>query len=255
MRALVSHERTLSLLPPLLPQDSRARAACVCRAWRAATAHPVQWEELGFEHCAARVKDATLAGWRCFARVPAPRCARCRWTQTPARASLPLACWPALRGGGCTGVLRLESPRVPPSFPWKRVPLTVEIAQQLAAVCPMLQHAACVLSSSLSRVAAVPTALPGPTLLYLYGWDDGDADLTQLAECLRANAGLTNLVMHGLGVGNAGATQLAECLRVNTTLKSLSLWLNNIGDEGAMQLAECLCVNATLTELAARPAL
>ena len=51
----------LSLLLPLLPLDCRARAACVCRAWRAATAHPALWEELNFEHCAVRVYNATLA--------------------------------------------------------------------------------------------------------------------------------------------------------------------------------------------------
>ena len=51
----------LSVLLPLLALDDRARAACVCRAWRAAAAHPGLWEELSFTRCVARVNDATLA--------------------------------------------------------------------------------------------------------------------------------------------------------------------------------------------------
>jgi hypothetical protein len=51
----------LSMLLPLLPLDCRARAACVCRAWRAAAAHPDLWDELRFERCAAHVTDAALA--------------------------------------------------------------------------------------------------------------------------------------------------------------------------------------------------
>ena len=54
------HE-ALVLMLPLLPLDARARAACVCRAWRAATAHSGLWEALSFERCAARVSNATLA--------------------------------------------------------------------------------------------------------------------------------------------------------------------------------------------------
>ena len=52
--------QALSLLLPLLPLDTRARAACVCRAWRAAAAPPVLWAELSFEHCAVCIHNAAL---------------------------------------------------------------------------------------------------------------------------------------------------------------------------------------------------
>ena len=53
--------RTRSVLALFLnrlsPPDVRARAACVCRAWRAATAHPEMWEEPGFHRCVTLVND------------------------------------------------------------------------------------------------------------------------------------------------------------------------------------------------------
>ena len=54
------HE-ALQLILPLLPLDARACAACVCRAWHAATSNPLLWENLSFENCIAHADDATLA--------------------------------------------------------------------------------------------------------------------------------------------------------------------------------------------------
>ena len=51
----------LSLLLPLPLLDTRARAACVCRAWRAAASHPALWEALSFERCVARITTPTNA--------------------------------------------------------------------------------------------------------------------------------------------------------------------------------------------------
>ena len=47
-------------LNKLSPPDVRARAACVCRAWRAATAHPEMWEKPGFHRCVTPVNDNSL---------------------------------------------------------------------------------------------------------------------------------------------------------------------------------------------------
>ena len=93
----------LSLILPLLPLDCRARAACVCRAWRAATAHPALWEELNFQRCYASVDDATLASL----------CARAGATLRALHLDRD-ACfhvttygfYAAIAYGGCTGVRR-----------------------------------------------------------------------------------------------------------------------------------------------------
>ena len=232
----------LSLLLPLLPLDCRARAACVCRAWRAATAHPALWEELSFERCAARVDNATLAA------LCARAGATLRTLDLKGGACARVTSYgmlAALRDGGCTGLKRLSTP-----FGLDNVSactsLTAEQVQQLGSACPMLQHAACSVDCSLLDAVAVSTALPGPLSLFCSGNHEG---LTQLAECLRVNAALTRLDLSNTDVGTEGATQLAECLRVNATLTSLTLGINNIGDEGATQVAECLRVNATLTSL------
>ena len=247
----------LSLLLPLLPLDARACAACVCRAWRAAAAAPALWTELSFERCAARVTDAVLASVCARAgaalrtlRLDSDACTRVTGAGMVA----------ALRGGGCADVHLLKAPlpdaRVPfhPTLrlPEARVPrkqtwLTAEQVQHLAAACPTLQHAACAVRCRLSDAAAVATALPGPLMLECNGNDD--ADVTQLAECLRVNATLTSLDLWGCCIGVAGATQLAECLRLNSALTSLDLRGSRIGDVGATQLADCLRVNATLTSL------
>ena len=154
--------QALSLLLPLLPLDTRARAACVCRAWRAAAAPPVLWAELSFEHCAVCIHNAALT--KLCARAGA------------ALRTLNLEAIPyilvtfdgvlaALRGGGCTGLRRLSVPhRLGEHFEtcnW----LSAEQVQQLAATCPRLTHTACSVRCSPLEAAAAAAALPGPLLV------------------------------------------------------------------------------------------
>ena len=241
----------LSVLLPRLPPDSRARAACVCRAWRAATAHPALWHELDFGGCAARVHDQALealcvrAGAALLTlKLDAAVCSRL----TPAGV---LA---ALRYGGCAGLRRLDTPHL------RDFTFTVSQVQRLAAACPLLQRTACSVRCRLLDVADATAALPGPLRLcaepgrcqaQISAWSDSDseADLTQLADCLRGNAALTELKLIGAKVGPVGVVQLVHSLRVNTTLYSLALMQSCIGDVGATQLAECLRFNTTLTTL------
>ena len=235
----------LSLLLPLLPLDCRARAACVCRAWRAATAHPSLWEELNFANCAVCVNDAKLA-LLCGRAGAALRtlylCVRANMRVTGAGLVT------ALRDGGCTGVRRLTCVVGDRQHP---KPLTPVLVQQLAAACPMLQHAECTVYCHPSKAAAVLTVLPGPlTLDCAFGeTTGGNVDLTELMEHLRVNTTLTSLSLNENNIGEVGATQLADCLRVNTTLKSLNLNYNHVGNEGATQLADSLRVNSTLESL------
>ena len=54
-----------ALLPrilSMLPVDSRARAACVCRGWRDALADPALWTVLEFSHVTAKVTPALIKG-------------------------------------------------------------------------------------------------------------------------------------------------------------------------------------------------
>ena len=230
----------LSFVLPSLPPDARARAACVCRAWRTAAAAPALWEELQFEDCAVRINDAALealcaragAALRTLSMsLEGGACARVTGDGMLA----------ALRGGGCTGLRRLSTEAF---WLW----LTTEQVQQLAAACPTLTHTACAVRCSLLDAAAAAAALPGPLLLNCSNCNSSEG-LMQLAECLRVNATLTSLNLRLNYIGHDGARQLAESLRVNATLTSHDLSNNRIGDAGARQLAESLRVNATLTNL------
>jgi hypothetical protein len=97
----------LSLLLPLLPLDARARAASVCRAWRAAAANPLLWEELNFERCTARVSNATLAQL-CARSGAALR--TLRLDKNVFEHVSDYGVLAALRGGGCTGLSALQTP-------------------------------------------------------------------------------------------------------------------------------------------------
>ena len=232
-----------------LPLDVRARVACVCRAWRAAAAHPLLWEELSFDGCRALVGNATLASL--CARAGAALRTLSLEVEACSRVTA-AGVLAALRDGGCTGLLRLNGPCT--QNPAAEHLLTPETAQLLAAACPKLQRTACAVRCGNTDASAVLAALPGlVTLVCEKADDDDDTDVTQLAECLRVNATLTSLDLSHMdmwqNIGDVGATQLAECLRINATLTSLKLGSNGIGDEGAAQLAECLRANATLTSL------
>jgi hypothetical protein len=176
----------LSLLLARFPLDARARAACVCRAWRVAAAHPNLWAELSFKGCTAHCDNATLASLCARAgaalhtlRLDADACSRVTAAGMVA----------ALRKGGFTGVRRLTAPPlqenedlVSTDSP-KR--LTAELARQLAAAYPKLQHAACSVRCSLSDAAEAATTLPGPLTLDCRGFSSEEAaDATQLAQCL-----------------------------------------------------------------------
>ena len=262
------HE-ALSVMLPLLPLDARARAACVCRAWRAMLAHPRLREELSFERCTARVDNATLASLCARAGsalrtlcLDAHACTRVTGSGLVA----------ALSDGHCSGLRRLNAPI--DRQPWQQT-LTAVLVRRLVAACPKLQHAACAVSCSLADAAAVSAAVPGAldlscagenaagfkklvarlrvdatlTTLKLSCTAIGSDGATQLAESLRSNGTLTALDLAFNRIGDPGAVQLAECLRVNTALKSLNLHQNGIGDAGAAQLGRCLDNNATLTSL------
>jgi hypothetical protein len=125
----------LLLLLPLLPLDCRARAACVCRAWRAAAAHPGLWKELSFEGCKARVDNATLT--LLCARAGAALRTLCLDAGACKRVTF-VGTVTALRGGGCAGLRRLDMPNN--VCQWEKCfpLLSAETAQQLAAACPML---------------------------------------------------------------------------------------------------------------------
>ena len=267
------HE-ALVLVLQQLPLDARACAACVCPAWRAATAHPLLWQELSFERCAVHINDATLATL-CSRAGAALRTLN---LSAGSRACFDITSEvmvTSLRGGGCTGLRRLDTLLPHAEFRHHHC-LTAQLALLLAAACPLLQHAACTIHCTPPMVAAVLTALPGPLTLWpvcfcssvgmaqiaeclrtstsitsfsLSFSDIGDAGAIQLAQSLRANTTLTDLKLSHTGVGNVGAMQLAECLRINATLTNLRLSCNIVGDAGAIQLAECLRINTTLTSL------
>ena len=237
------HE-ALVLVLQRLPLDARACAACVCPAWRAATAHPLLWQELSFERCAVHINNATLAS------LCARAGAELRTLNLDAAACTYITCdgmVTALRGGGCTGVQRLVA--LPESLLHMYRCLTTEMTYLLAAACPLLQHTACSIYCKLPEVAAVSTALPGPLAVTPTCVGSSAPSMAQLVECLRTSTSITNLRLGFGRLGDEGATQLAESLRVNTTLTDLKLIRTGICAVGAMQLAECLRINTTLTNL------
>ena len=259
------HPLLLSRLPP----DALARAACVCRAWRAIAAQLDTREHLDFQGVTLRVDNATLA--RLCARAGAALRTLCLDADACRRIN-GSGLVAALRDGGCTGLRRINAPSH--RTPWQHT-LTFRLVGELLAACPRLQHVACGVSCRLSEAGAVTAALLG--LLELSCVDGSDAGLEQLAERLRVNATLTTLTLGCTAilapgakvlaeslcvnktltsldlafnrVGKEGAAQLAACLRVNTTLRSLNLHYNGIGDAGAKRLAQCLRFNTTLTSL------
>ena len=232
------HE-AMPLILPLLPLDARARAACVCRAWRAAA--PRFWEELNLERCTAHIHDESIATLcaRAGAALRALRLDR-RACMLVTDAGI-LA---ALRDGGCTGLRRLCL---------QETVLSAAVVKQLAAACPVLQVAACHVSCRMSealRVLEMARPRIHALVCFRVSNDDFDAQaFTQLAECLRVNTTLISLNLRYNDIGDAGATQLAECLRFNKTRSSLLLLDNKIGDAGAAQLAGCLRTTTTLTNL------
>ena len=219
-----------------LPLDLRARVACVCRAWRAAASNPELWMELRFAHCTARVDNAALSALSARAgaslrelHLDATAC------EHVTAAGLVVA----LRSAGCTGLQRLCAP----------VPvLTPALAQQLAAACPALQHAACTVSCELSQAAAVVPVLPGQVLHCREdrsGNSGAQVDLKPLATLLSSSPALASLSLTNSRFGDGGVDRLAAILRNCTSLTSLRLgYLGNAGSERG-ELTE-FCVITTL---------
>jgi hypothetical protein len=153
----------LSLVLPLLPLDARACAASVRRAWRAASAAPELWTELDFSRCAdarAYAVDDTVLAALCVRAGAALRTLRLEGRACAGVVGATVLA--ALRDGGCAGVRHLFLD----ANPDRSMVLTAHLAVQLAAACPLLQHAACgVLCAGVEQAEEAAAALPGPLTL------------------------------------------------------------------------------------------
>ena len=273
---------TLSLLLPLLPLDARACAACVCRAWHAATSHPALWEVLSFKHCAAPVDDATLASLceRAGANLRTLRLAPSSCCRVTAAGLLA-----ALRQGGCTGVVdivalfRRLQPHEPPKLPRAELEFLVGDVLQLASAYPALRRTKCTVScpGTADVATLLASMVAGPLTLLVHDSALSTLDIHRLlldprvavavilrtpavhalgdpcaaafGDGLRLNRALTALELSRLAIGVAGMSALGEALLVNATLKSLNLSHNVLGDAGATVLGQALLSNSTLTAL------
>jgi len=246
----------------MVPQDARARAACVCRAWRDAAADPALLATLWLDDSSeGKMSDGELSRLCELAgatlrelRLDVPACA----------ASID-GVIAALRAGGCVGVQRLAL------LTARGNSASAAQAQLLAAVCPALEYSKCLVHcDSAEDVAAVCARLPGPLKLRVadgsavramlqlpaqvaeletlcYALDA--ACVAALCKALRRNTTLTTLTLAYTGIGAVGAAALGEALRSNVTLRALMLLGNRIGSEGAASLGAALRTNATLTTL------
>ena len=253
----------------LLPLDARARAACVCRAWREAAADGELWKVLRFDDgFSALLDNAALARLCARAgaelrelRLEAPACACVNADDV----------MDALCAGGCTGVrwLALTPPDGDAEIYNKRL-FPVQ-ARFLAAACPALEHAAfCICCDDAEDVAAA-CALPGPLTL-VAEWRSAAAcaamqvsarvaslvvlhvrldeeSIATLGASLGSNTTLATLVLKQSYIRDEDVAVLCASLRANATLKTLQMGGNIIGDAGAASLSEWLSTNKTLTAL------
>lgn len=253
----------LSRVLPALPPDSRARAACVRRAWRTAAADPAAWAELDFRSCAGR-----LPNWRpLLLPVPQPYppslvvdktlaalCARAGAALRTLRCDTDVCggvtvegILAALRGGGCVGVrhlaVRQDYYRYPERFRDQQAQrrlggvfgppqgvgpplLTLETARELLAACPLLEHAALVVSAGVADSAEVAAALPGPLSVVLRR----EGAEAPLRDMLLSSVTKLDLTFYDDDFGDVGALALAQALRVNVALTVLKLeHINNRG--------------------------
>jgi hypothetical protein len=243
----------LSVLLRPLPLDVRARAACVCRAWRAATANPELWEELSFERCAARVSDETLASL----------CARAGAALRTLRLDAD-TCWAvtgdgmlaALRNGGCTGVRCLNRPATVDHETEHM--FTLESAQQLAAVCPMLEHAACVVRCYLRDTPAALAALPGPLGLKCASSahnrnEDSEADLTRLS--LATNASTAASICSRLASRSSSVAKPSSVQSFATSCASCAAFCSGLLAYLLFPMHSATCVSPSLAGLTYIPRL
>ena len=151
----------LFLVLPLLPPDDRARAACVCRAWRAAAAEPELLRELDFQGATSCVNDATLAALcaRSGAALRTLRLYEQQCQQLTADGILAALC-----DGGCAG-LRFFGLQ-------QNCDLEGQEAIQLAAICPLLELSDCSVDADgdVSAAAQAAGALPGPLALEVWSY-------------------------------------------------------------------------------------
>jgi len=101
-------------------------------------------------------------------------------------------------------------------------------------------------------VAALASALQGPTRLTLAYDGIGDNGAKALAGALLTNTTLTWISLDGNDIGVEGAKALAGALLTNNKLTAMYLGDNHIGVEGAKALAGALLTNTTLTATSLR---
>ena len=235
-----AHE-ALALVLPLLPLGARWRAAGVCTVWRGAAA-PL-WAELRLE-ADCLLSDVSLAALcaRCGALLRTLDLAAVLSEHVTAAGVLA-----ALRAGGCTGVLHLSLPCVGfvDEHAARRWTLTSDQALQLAAACPVLKHAAClVCCDSVEDTLPVATALRGPLTLDLFHKQIDDAGAATLADVVRQTTTITSLNLGGNNFGNAGVAALAAALPVQATVTCLRMDAIHMTAAGVISLAEALRVDA-----------
>jgi acyl carrier protein len=150
----------LARVMQLLPADARACAACVCPAWRKAAADPIVRASLHFTG-ARVVASGALLGVLCARAGGALReldlgeCVKLSADDVIM----------ALRAGGCTGLRRLV---LQPCAQFMNIKMAMSLkqAQQLAAMLPALNHAACFIRCGCALEADLArTMLPGPLTL------------------------------------------------------------------------------------------
>jgi len=228
----------------LLPADACARAACVCRSWRDAAADPAQLAALWFDDSSVgKLNDKALARLCVRAgaalrelRLESPACHRVTATGVIA----------ALNSGGCAGVQRLTFPtrdRVI-SNDLNSAGVNAEQAQQLAAACPALEHAACLVRCARPEDVATACSLLSGPLALVVRWQGDTA-----RAAMRLPAQMAELLIFDCDVDAAAVAASCEALRTNTTLKTLKLWGVLLGEAGGAALGEALRTNTTLTTL------
>ena len=275
----------VTLFMKRLALDDRARAACVARAWRDASAHPCLWRVLDF--------DGTKPD-KVNADVVAHLCARAGGLLMELRLCSVTGLMTmnhvldALINGKCTGIRYVERgtphdmPHGDVSDEWFPAWMTAEIVQRAKGFYPLVEWAvpvAYVAPRDDVEAIAATAALTGPRELFVdrfdkdealralvvktalsaldnnhalrtfnaYGSHLGDADALMIASWLATNRTVTELILQDNKISDVGARALAEVLRVNTTLTEINLAGNSIGDATRRAFADVQSVNPSLS--------
>jgi Ran GTPase-activating protein (RanGAP) involved in mRNA processing and transport len=234
----------LQLVFVQLPLDELALAACVCKPWRDAAAHPDVLADLSFKSCTARVTEAVVR--RLCARAGAAlRTLSLRieiWAEG-------ICCTPsgavrAVVAGGCIN-LRGASLLIAATAATQ---LSSAEALQLAAACPRLEWThAYVLCGDFAAAGAVAAALPGPLALEITH-EESESATPDAVALLRGSPSVSDLFVNGTASGGISAA-LADVVRDTPSLVTLDIRLGRCGDAGAAQLATALQSDARLTTL------